>query len=46
MTLVPSQRERHRRERRFLRSFFLVMGVLAALFALLILVRVVMERVP
>jgi hypothetical protein len=46
MRLFPSQGERHRRERRFLRSFFLVMGVLAALFALLILVRVVMERVP
>ena len=46
MRLFPSQRERHRRERRFLRTFFLVMGVVAALFALLILVRVVMERVP
>ena len=42
MGVFPSQRERHRRERRFLRGFFAVMGVLAAVFVLLLLVRLVM----
>jgi hypothetical protein len=41
MGVFPSQRERHRRERRFLRAFFVLMGVLAATFALLLLVRLV-----
>ena len=41
MGLFPSQRERHRRERRFLRGFFAVMGVLAVIYALLLLVRLV-----
>ena len=39
MRLFPSQRQRHRRERRFLRRFFAVMGVLAVLFALLLFSR-------
>ena len=46
MRLFPSQREVHRRERRFLRRFFAMMGAVAVLFALLILARLVMERLP
>ena len=46
MTLFLSGRELRRRQNRFLARFFTVMGVLAVLFALLVLVRVVMERVP
>ena len=41
MGVFPSQRERHRRERRFLRGFFAVMGLLAAIFGLLLLVQLV-----
>jgi hypothetical protein len=46
MRLFPSQRERHRRERRFLRRFFVWMGLLAVLFALVLLTRVLLERLP
>lgn len=37
--MFPSQRERRRKERRFLRSFFALMGLLAVLFAGLLLLR-------
>jgi hypothetical protein len=45
MRVFPSQRARHRRERRFLRRFFVVMGAVVVLFACLVLVRVLLERV-
>lgn len=40
MRLFPSQRAVHRRERRFLRGFFLVMGLLAVAFTALLVARV------
>lgn len=40
MRVFPSQRAVHRRERRFLRRFFLTMGLLAMLFAALLVGRV------
>lgn len=46
MKLFLSGRELRRRQNRFLGRFFAVMGVLAVLFALLILARKVMERLP
>jgi len=46
MRLFPSGRELRRRQNRLLVRFFSVMGALAALFALLMLGRVVMERLP
>ena len=45
MKLFPSGRELRRRQNRFLARFFTVMGVLAVLFALLVLLRLVIERV-
>jgi hypothetical protein len=39
MRVFPSQRQVHRRERQFLRKFFVVMGLLAALFAALLVAR-------
>ena len=41
MRVFPSQRAVHRRERRFLRRFFFAMGLLAALFAALLVGRAV-----
>jgi ABC-type transporter Mla subunit MlaD len=46
MKLFLSGRELRRRQNRFLVLFFTVMGILAVLFALLMLGRVVMERLP
>jgi hypothetical protein len=40
MGVFPSQRELHRKERRFLRWFFVSMGLLALLYALLFVVRI------
>ena len=40
MRLFPSQRERRRKERRFLRWFFVVMGTVALLYAVLVALRV------
>jgi hypothetical protein len=39
MRVFPSQRQAHRRERRFLGKFFVVMGLLAVLFAALLVAR-------
>jgi hypothetical protein len=39
MPVFPSQRAVHRRERRFLRKFFFVMGLLAIVFAALLVSR-------
>ena len=46
MKLFVSGRELRRRQNRFLARFFTVMGILALVFALLMLWRVVMERLP
>jgi hypothetical protein len=46
MKLFVSGRELRRRQNRFLARFFVVMGILAVLFALLMLGRVVLERLP
>lgn len=43
MRVFPSQRAVHRRERRFLRKFFVAMGLLAILFAALLVGRAVWE---
>lgn len=40
MRIFPSQRAVHRRERRFLRGLFLVMGVFAVVFTALLVARV------
>ena len=46
MKLFVSGRELRRRQNRFLGRFFTVMGILAVLFALLMLGLVAMERFP
>ena len=43
MRVFPSQRERRRKERRFLRWFFATMGVLALLFGALFVFRVLLD---
>lgn len=40
MRVFPSQRERHSKERRFLRWFFASMGLLALLYAVLFVFRI------